>query len=230
MVLEGASPHREAARIVSDVLIRTFPNSGIAVAGSVAAGTFTPRSDLDLLVVDPDFAHEMHFGFWFGGIPVSLLCLRPHLTARRQSDVMFAPGIESITSYVLRARALHDPCNHLAALQAEIEAVQHASLSRREERSTFYARVTAELLENARGIRQRAHMVHMVPMLLAWWCVLNGVSRDTKAQANALFDTIEQTDPSFYSLLRDAIPVVPASLAALTDARAHLLAVHADGI
>ncbi len=44
---------RDAARIVAGVAKRLYPGSEVYVIGSVAEGTFTATSDLDILVVLP---------------------------------------------------------------------------------------------------------------------------------------------------------------------------------
>ncbi len=109
-------------------LAERFPDAGIGVTGSVAAGRHGAGSDLDLLVADREVVCGHQMAVRDEGVRVNVVCVHPDaFAALMREDAPRFAGIRA--SYVAGARVLRDPEGALAAL---VDAARE-SLRRRAE-------------------------------------------------------------------------------------------------
>lgn len=106
----------------SGALADRFPDAGIGVAGSVAAGRHGPASDLDLLVADRAVLRARQAVSHDQGVRVNVVCVHPERWAALLDDDAYRfAGIR--TSFVMGLRVLRDPHGVLEPLTARARGV-----------------------------------------------------------------------------------------------------------
>ncbi len=114
--------HKIIAQEIMDLLHRSFPEAGIAVSGSVAAGTYQPNSDIDLLFVRREYQHPWCTHFTYKGYDISLFSF--HLdTLRKEKDQMTGHYFAMPISYIYHARIAYDPLYLIEDMKEEIDYI-----------------------------------------------------------------------------------------------------------
>ncbi|MCD8079572.1 MAG: nucleotidyltransferase domain-containing protein [Bacteroides sp.] len=114
--------HKIIAQEIMDLLHRSFPEAGIAVSGSVAAGTYQPDSDIDLLFVRREYQHPWCIHFAYKGYDISLFSF--HLdTLRKEKDQMTGHYFAMPISYIYHARIAYDPLCLIEDLKEEVDYI-----------------------------------------------------------------------------------------------------------
>lgn len=203
-------------------LATAFPRAGLGVTGSVATGTHTPASDLDLVVVDASFRREMQFATKSEGIRTAIVCLRPTFDAERERRWMLAAGGDvQITSMVRSAFVARDPDGVLEEMQRTLARLDETRRTQREEliamrREHVFAAVRA--LHGESGAGAEHLQLELFSAVVDGWCLRQGLAIQARQDAERILDTIAESDASLFALLREAIPLRHTSMAPLLQA------------
>lgn len=214
----------------SGALAARFPQGGIGVAGSVAAGRHGPGSDLDLLVADRAVLRARQAVAHDQGVRVNVVCVHPdRWAALLDEDAYRFAGIR--TSFVLGLRVLRDPHDLLAPLQAAARAV-HARraadsallLATLGERAT--AMLTAAVDEPGPGPRT----VQALRLLAEAALLKAGRTARDKRDGRRPFAALAAADPVLHSMTETLVRDPAPPRAALQSAFRHVFpAAHDEG-
>jgi hypothetical protein len=143
-------PHTALLERVTDALAARFPAAGIAVTGSVAAGTHHTGSDLDLLVVDTTVARDWQMAFPAEGVRVNVVCVHPErFGAQMRADAAAFAAVRA--SYVISARTLRDPAGHLDTLRDHARRAVELRRTNRDELFAVHAAAARARLARSEG-------------------------------------------------------------------------------
>lgn len=211
----AADPHLRAAAVLLSRLADTFPEAGLGITGSVAAGTHRPDSDLDVVVVDGGFRREMQFATECEGVRAAILCLRPEFTPERERRWARASGGDArLVSMVRMTRVERDPRGWLAGMQEVIRRLEDVRVARREA-LLGELRGSAEALIHGlwSGSGRDEHLqMQLLTALVDAWHLREGLVIRTRADGEEVFARIAARDPDLHALLRAAVPLTPSSM------------------
>jgi Nucleotidyltransferase domain len=219
-------PHTVAAEAMLRRLAAAFPDAGLAVTGSVAAGTHGPGSDLDLVMVDASFRREMQFATVSEGIPTVVLCLQPGFNAERERRWMLCAGGEvQIVSMVRSARVARDPAGVLGEMQRTVARLDGERRMRRDELVAMRqenAMAAVRALVAGKGASGEHLQLELFSAVVDGWFLQRGLAMDTRQDTERMLDTIAGRDAPLFALLREAVPLTHASMAPLLRAVDHV--------
>lgn len=183
----------------SGALAARFPDGGIGVAGSVAAGRHGPASDLDLLVADRAVLRAWQAVAVDEGVRVNVVCVHPERwAALLDEDAYRFAGIR--TSYVLGLRVLRDPHGLLEPLTARARGV----LARRQgDPATMLAELrqrTAAVLTGADEPRPGPRTVKVLRLLVEAALLKAGRTARDKRDGRRPFQALAAANPGLHRL------------------------------
>lgn len=217
--------HVRAARELLGALRERFPSAGLAVTGSVGRGSHRPGSDLDLILVDGGIRREMHFGFRYWGIPVTVLAALPEPGPGLRSEAATPGRFESDTLPFLRDSVpAHDPAGEYARMRAALaRAVAGADPDEHLRRLLAAGdRLLAGAECSEDPVEQGGLLADLFSLLLQAWCLRWGVPRESKEDSAAVPAAMRERDPGFHARMAAALPLRAASLEPLREALARL--------
>lgn len=183
----------------SGALAARFPDGGIGVAGSVAAGRHGPASDLDLLVADRAVLRARQAVSHDEGVRVNIVCVHPERwAALLDEDAYRFAGIR--TSFVLGLRVLRDPHGLLEPLQARARGV----LARRDEDSAAMLATlrerTAAVLAAADEPRPGPRSIKVLRLLVEAALLKAGRTARDKRDGRRPFEALAAANPGLHRL------------------------------
>jgi predicted nucleotidyltransferase len=211
---------RSLANEVMMLLAVCLPKAGIAVSGSVANGTASDDSDIDLLLVDESIGRNLQFVSFVHETRISILSLNPRLLSRHW-EVWTHQFNSQHLSYIIDARIWCDPYGHLAKM--------------RERASTIVTQIQRRDVNSIQNIqKQLEHAVSDVATLvstdqdlqlmyrtlqsaLSFWFIKNAVVLLTKATGHRSLNVVRKVDPESHRLLAKCIPLQPGSKSLLRE-------------
>lgn len=194
-------------------LSTAFPRAGLAVTGSVARGTHTASSDLDLIAVDEGFPREMQLSAESHGVPVAIVFLHPSVRPEREREWMVACGNSGALMEMVRsAMVFSDPVGQFGELQAVVEQIRAARVQCRGELLAYVSETADGLLgrPGAEAPRPQA-LLRVMGLVIEGWALRAGAAVETKNESRRVFASIADTDPALAELLRAALPITADS-------------------
>jgi hypothetical protein len=183
----------------SATLAARFPDAGIGVAGSVAAGRHGPASDLDLLVADRAVLRARQAVSHDEGVRINVVCVHPERWAVLLDDDAYRfAGIR--TSFVLGLRVLRDPHGLLEPLTARARGV----LARRQDDpATLLAELrerTAAVLAGTDEPRPGPRTVKVLRLLVEAALLKAGRTARDKRDGRRPFEALAVANPGLHRL------------------------------
>lgn len=218
--------HVDAAEAMLRRLAAAFPDAGLGITGSLAAGTHRAGSDVDMVMVDASFRRDVQFASASEGVPVAIVCLRPRFDAARERRWMLQSGADvRIVSMVRSAFVARDPAGRLAEMQRTVARLDAERRARRDElvalrRGDALSLVGA--LAGGSGASDEHLQMHLFDAVVDAWFLRHGLAMDTRQDSERMLETIAAHDATLAALLLRAVPLTHRSLAPLLRAFDHV--------
>lgn len=167
-------PHVKCVREVARSLGQKMPGIGVGIAGSVATGTHTAESDVDLVASGLDKPGEMQFSTRYRGISVVVVYL-PASPSETWIQRWHTSWTDRVALMLRSTVIVRDPASALARLRATVRNVER-------ERSAHPGRVYDYLRHRATSLLATLNKLYaqdrpvggclsrLLPLLIDGWC------------------------------------------------------------
>lgn len=114
--------HEQVANEIVEYLHLKFPNASIALAGSIANGSFNKNSDIDLLFLSKDINNSYSISFTYKDIQVSLFSFHKKIFYQNRINFLYKHHSMPI-SFILHSKPVHDSEKLIIDLKEEVEDI-----------------------------------------------------------------------------------------------------------
>ncbi len=218
--------HKIIAQEIMDLLHRSFPEAGIAVSGSVAAGTYKPDSDIDLLFAHKEYQHPWCIHFTYKGYEISLFSF--HIpTFKREKDQMTGHYFAMPISYIYHARIAYDPLCLIEDLKEEVDYILRKRRILRNELADLRRKQLYDLFRRpARSIwEQKIVTDKMIDAIVSVFFLSRHADKlISKEETGEVFSIIDQENKELSAILNQCLPWHRNSYQILTENSTRILA------
>lgn len=200
--------HIEIAHEIIDYLHLVFPNDSIAIAGSVADGTFKKNSDIDLLLLSERLKCSYAVSFLYKGKSISIFVFSKACIRRNMDKYLYSYHNMPLR-YVYSSQCVYDSGNMLNAICCEID---DACLKRQLFKSILSGEIKDHILHllnrNNLDIIHRKEVLYLVVNKIVTLFVLKEYSNKvtSKIEGRDPFTLIKKKDAYLYNLLKVCLP------------------------
>jgi len=200
--------HKVIAHEIIEILHERFPDAGIAVSGSVAAGTYQPNSDIDLLFVRKTYTFPFCIHFTYNGIDVSLFSF--HLdTLKQEKDKMTGHYFAMPISYIFHAQIAYDPQYVIEDMKEEIDYILRKRRILRKELVEARRQQIYKLLQrqSTSSLEQKMDFNQLVDAIVSIFFLSRHADKlVSKKETGEIFSIMEQEDKELWDILHSCLP------------------------
>lgn len=200
--------HTEIASEIIEYLHQKFPHSSIALAGSVANGTYKKNSDIDLLFINEHINNSYSISFNYKDIPISIFSFQKGIFHTHNYTFLYNYHNMPI-AYIYNAKIIYDSEKIIFDLKNNIEEVF-------EKREILKSPFISELKENIEKLLslntqtyyEKKKVVYRIinTVISIFFLKRNNRGALVKTEAHDPFSVIKNKDFELYNILKECLP------------------------
>ncbi len=203
--------HKIIAQEVMDFLHDRFPEASIGVGGSVANGTYTEKSDIDLLFLNKDYKHSHSVSFTYKGIRIGIFTYTRSMFLTNNLDLLYNHHNMRMT-YIHITQPAYDPLGLFEDLKESVEEVMmRRKLLRNVLIDDLKADIRQEFSKRPADIFEEKENLYVILERILSIVFLKYYSDKilSKKEARNVYGLVEAVDPYLHEQLKKTYPVRP---------------------
>lgn len=216
--------HQRILEIISNRIVKNYPNLSLAVSGSVALGTYRLDSDIDLLIVDSNISKSFQFVCFYQEIKVNFLCFKPNYiseTSFMQLKKWLYSYNVTLFGYLFPARSLNDPSKIIDKLVNDAKSIiAIKQIQKSKLKTELLNEITflfKDLINEENTFIKHKYYLNILDRFIAFWFLKNNMYLSRKEQYYFVFNIIKNKDPEYYHLLTSCFPIKINNLKVIND-------------
>ncbi len=194
---------------IADKIKDIYPDCGIGIAGSLALGSHSKKSDIDLLVIDKAVKSNKQCVFLKNGfIETNILYFNPD-TIKNRCKIWIKQFNGQHITYIYMSEILYDPKNYLRDVKNYvlqlIDKVQNENKELIENCKTDLLECNNKILANDLNTTYFFDQNTRLSAIINLWFVTNQKTNLSKNDDKCSFETIKKNNFGFYKLLKKVL-------------------------